>query len=195
MILGWPGGTLEGNPRMTVTASSSHGTVVTTEHAAPVRRRARTRWRSAAIALITLVAATTVAVVSAALVVSARDVWYENLQRPRWVLSAGGFVAVGTAVYLVLGLAGWRIWVRTPGSLPLTGWVVQLGLQLGWMVLFFGLWVPRWSMVEVIVLAVVALVTAVAAGRTTRLGAGLLVPALAWIGYLTAVNAVIVAWN
>jgi tryptophan-rich sensory protein len=50
-------------------------------------------------------------------------------------------------------------------------------------------------MVEVIVLAVVALVTAVAAGRTTRLGAGLLVPALAWIGYLTAVNAVIVAWN
>jgi tryptophan-rich sensory protein len=63
------------------------------------------------------------------------------------------------------------------------------------MVLFFGLWVPRWSMVEVIVLAVVALVTAVAAGRTTRLGAGLLVPALAWIGYLTAVNAVIVAWN
>jgi tryptophan-rich sensory protein len=63
------------------------------------------------------------------------------------------------------------------------------------MVLFFGLWVPRWSMVEVVVLAIAALATIVAAGRSTRLGACLLLPVLAWIGYLAAVNAVIVAWN
>ena len=180
---------------MTVTASSSHGTVVTTEHAAPVRRRARARWRSTAITLTTLVAAATVAVVSAALVVSARDVWYENLQRPGWVPSADGFVVASTVAYLVLGLAGGRIWVRAPSSLALTGWLVQLGLQLAWMVLFFGLWVPRWSMVEVVVLAIAAVATMVAARRSTRLGAWLLVPVVGWIGYLAAVNAVIVAWN
>jgi tryptophan-rich sensory protein len=63
------------------------------------------------------------------------------------------------------------------------------------MVLFFGLWVPRWSMVEVVVLAIVAVATLVAARRSSHLGAWLLVPVLGWIGYLTAVNAVIVAWN
>ena len=109
--------------------------------------------------------------------------------------SAGALVVASTVVYLVLGLAGGRIWVRAPGSLALTGWLVQLGLQLAWMVLFFGLWVPRWSMVEVVVLAVVAVATLVAARRSTRLGAWLLLPVLAWIGYLAAVNAVIVAWN
>jgi hypothetical protein len=40
-----------------------------------------------------------------------------------------------------------------------------------------------------------AIVTLVAAFRTTRLGTWLLVPDLVWVGYLIAVNAVIVAWN
>jgi tryptophan-rich sensory protein len=180
---------------MTVTASSTHGTVVTTGFPPPVSRRARTRWRSVAIALTTLVAAATLAAVTAALVVSARDVWYDNLQRPGWIPSADAFVVAATAVYLVLGLAGWRIWVRAPGSVALTAWLVQLGLHLTWMVLFFGLWVPQWSLVEAAVLAGVALATIAAARRSTRLGTALLVPVLAWIAYLVAVNAAVVAWN
>jgi len=180
---------------MTVTASSSHGTVVTTEFEAPVRRRARARWRSAAILATTLIGSATVAVVSGALVMSARDIWYDNLQRPGWVPGVGGLLLLASAFYLVLGLAGWRIGVRAPGSLALTAWIVLLGLHLGWTVLFFGLWLPRWSLAAAIVLGAVAIVTVTASRRVTRLGAWLLVPDVLWIGYLTAVNAVIVAWN
>src|SRR4051794_15296860 len=115
---------------MTVTASSSHGRVATTEPAAPVGRRARTRWRSVAIALTTLFASATLAAVTAALVVSARDVWYDNLQRPGWVPTAGAMAVGAAAVYGVLALAGWRISVRAPGSMAFTGWLIQLGLQL-----------------------------------------------------------------
>jgi benzodiazapine receptor len=180
---------------MTVTASSTHGTVVTTEFDAPVRRRARARWRSAALLATTMVAAATLATVAGALIVSARDVWFDNLQRPGWVLTAGGFLVAATVVYATLGLAGWRIWVRGPGSVALTCWLVLLGLHLAWTVLFFGLWVPRWSLVGAAVVGLMAIVTLIAASRTTRLGAWLLVPDLAWAGYLITVNAVIVAWN
>jgi benzodiazapine receptor len=180
---------------MTVTASSSHGTVVTTEFEAPVRRRARARWRSAALLAIALVASATVAAVGGALVVSARDVWFDNLQQPAWALSTWGFLVAATAMYLVLGVAGWRVWVRAPGTLVLTGWLVQLGLHLAWTVLFFGLWVPTWALGGAAVLAVVAAATLVGARRVTRLGTWLLAADLVWVVYLGAVNAVVVAWN
>jgi benzodiazapine receptor len=111
------------------------------------------------------------------------------------VPAAWVFLVGGTIVYLAAGIAGWRIWVRAPGSVAFTLWVVQLGLYLGWTVLFFGLWVPRWAFVEAVVLAIVATATTVAAWPSTRLGAALLVPYLGSIGFLLAVNAVIVAWN
>ena len=38
----------------------------------------------------------TLGAVSGALVVSARDVWYENLQRPAWVPSATSFLIVAS---------------------------------------------------------------------------------------------------
>lgn len=178
-----------------MTASSTHGTVVTTEFDAPVRRRARARWRSAAILATTMVAAATLATVTAALVVSARDVWFDNLQRPGWVPTAWGFLIAGTVVYATLGLAGWRIWARGPGSVALTCWLALLGLHLAWTVLFFGLWVPRWALGGAAVLAVAALATLAGAVRITRLGTVLLAADLVWIAYLIAVNAVIVAWN
>jgi len=182
-------------PRMTVTASSSHGTVVTTELPTPVARRARARWRSAAILATALVASATVAAVGGALVVFARDVWFDNLQRPTWVLSTWGFLVAGTTAYLALGVVGWRVWVRAPASVLFTGWLVLLGLHLAWTVLFFGLWVPRWALGGAAVLAVTALATLAGAVRITRLGTVLLAADLVWIAYLIAVNAVIVAWN
>jgi tryptophan-rich sensory protein len=62
-------------------------------------------------------------------------------------------------------------------------------------VLFFGLWLPRWALGGAVVLAVVAIVTVVASHRATRVGTWLLMLDVVWIGYLTAVNAAIVAWN
>jgi tryptophan-rich sensory protein len=179
---------------MSATARSSRGSVATNLDA-PVRRRAHDRWRSAALLAAALAATATVAAVGGVLVLFARDVWFDNLQRPAWVPAAWVFLVGGAVAYLAVGIAGWRIWVRAPGSLAFSLWAVQLGLHLGWTVLFFGLWVPRWAFAEAVVLAVVATATAVAAWPATRLGAALLVPYLGSIGFLLAVNAVIVAWN
>jgi tryptophan-rich sensory protein len=94
-----------------------------------------------------------------------------------------------------MGLAGWRIWVRAPGSIVVSLWVVQLGLGIGWTALFFGLWLPRVALLEALVLLVVACATVIAAWPRTRTGAWLLVPFVAWTGYLLALNAAIVRLN
>ena len=133
--------------------------------------------------------------ISAVLVVSARDVWFENLDRPTWGLSSQAITAAGVGLALTRGLAGWRIWVRAPGSTALTLWVVQLGIGLSWTVLFFGLWLPRWALAAAILLAVITLATIVAAWRPTRSGAVLLLPPLGWAGYLVALNAAVIALN
>jgi benzodiazapine receptor len=179
---------------MATTVPSSDETAVTIPDESS-RRLVDPRWRSVAIFSAALIGTATVTAVGAALVYSARDVWFDNLRRPAWGPPSWGFVAGSVVFYLAVGLAGWRIGVRAPGSPALTLWVVQLGLSLGWTVLFFGLWVPTWALVEAAVLLVMAVLTILAAWPSTRLGAWLLVPYVAWIGFLMAFDAAIVALN
>jgi benzodiazapine receptor len=162
---------------------------------APPLRRPHAGWRSMVILLAAVAATTTVALTGGVLIAVARDVWYDNLRQPGWAPPSWVFGSVASLVHLAVAIAGWRIWVKAPGSTALTLWVVQLGLGLGWTVLFFGLWVPRWALAESVVLAVVVAATIVASWPSSRLAAGLLVTYLAWIGVLMTLNAAIVTLN
>ena len=180
---------------MTVTASSSHGTVVTTELATPVLVAPVPVGALPPSSLTALVASATVAAVGAALVVSARDVWFDNLQRPGWVPTT--WVLPGRRHRRLPGPGGRRLAHLGAGA-GIAGphrWLVQLGLHLGVdRAVLRPLGAPLGPR-RAAVLAAVALATLVAARRATRRGAWLLLPELVWIGYLGAVNAVIVAWN
>jgi translocator protein len=158
-------------------------------------RRFHPAWRSLAILVAALAATATVAAVGAVIFVFAREPWYDNLHQPSWAPPTWLFAVLATVVPVAVGVAGWRIWVRAPGSIALSLWVVQLGLSLGWTVLFFGLWVPRWALAEAAVLVIVVAATIVAAWPRSRLAAGLLVPHLAWIMGLMTLNATIIALN
>jgi tryptophan-rich sensory protein len=143
----------------------------------------------------TLGASLAFALVGAVIVAFAREPWYDNLHQPSWAPPGWAVVVGSVIVHVALGLAGWRLWVRAPGSPPLTLWVVQLALTLGWTVLFFGLWVPRWALFEAAVLALVTATTILAAWPRSRAAAGLMVPNLAWIGLLLTLNGAILTLN
>jgi tryptophan-rich sensory protein len=136
-----------------------------------------------------------VAVVGAVLVVSARDVWYENLRRPHWAAPAAAMLVIGTVAYGALALAGWRVWVRASGSLAVTLWVVLLGLSLGWTATFFGLWQPRLSLGLAVVIFALAVTTASAAWPHTRVGGSLLVIFIVWTAYLVALSSAVATLN
>jgi benzodiazapine receptor len=179
---------------MSIDTTSPRGSIVPLVDASAVHR-AHAAWRSVAILLAAVGATATFAVVGAVIIAFAREPWYDNLRQPSWAPPGWVFAPVAIAVHVAVGIAGWRIWVRAPGSSALTLWVMQLGLSLGWTVLFFGLWVPRWALAEAAVLATVVAATIVAAWPRSRLAAGLLIPHLAWIGVLMTLNAAIVTLN
>jgi benzodiazapine receptor len=179
---------------MSIDTSSPHGSIVPVVGATRNARRRRA-WRSAVILLVSLAASATVTAVGAVIIAFAREPWYDNLRQPDWAPPDWVAAALTLVISLLVGVAGWRIWVRAPGSGALTLWVVQLGLGLGWTVLFFGLWVPRWALVESALLFAAVLATVFAAWPRSRLGAVLLLPYLAWIVGLMTLNAAIIGLN
>jgi benzodiazapine receptor len=179
---------------MSIDTTSPRGSIVPAIGASGTAAR-RLTWRSLVILLVSVAACATVAAVGGVIVAFAREPWYDNLRQPTWAPPGWVWVSVSVAIALLVGIAGWRIWVSAPGSNALTLWVVQLGLGLGWTVLFFGLWVPRWALAEAALLFVVVLATMFATWGRSRLAAVLLVPYLAWITGLMTLNAAIITLN
>ena len=162
---------------------------------APTAPGIRDGWRSIVVLLVSLAVSTTFAAIAAVIVAFAREPWYDNLRQPAWAPPGWVYAPVALALHLLVGVAGWRIWVRGTGSSALTLWVVQLGLGLGWTILFFGLWVPRWALAEAAVLLLVVVATVLTAWPRSRLAAVLLLPYVAWIIALMTLNAAIITLN
>jgi tryptophan-rich sensory protein len=161
----------------------------------PLVRRARNRWRAVALLAGVLTMVVPVAVVTAVLELFARDVWYENLRRPWWAASTAALLVAGSLLYAGLALAGWRIWLKASGSAAVSLWVVALGFSLGWTATFFGLWLPRLSLVVAATLVGVSVATAITARRHSPLAAGILLVFTGWAAYLAAVTTAVVTLN
>ena len=118
--------------------------------------------------------------------------WYAGLVKPSFNPPDWVFGPVWTALYLMIAVAGWRVWRRRgqPGArAALAAWGVQLALNLGWSFLFFGARLIGAALVEIVVLLAAIVVTAVLSWRIDRVAGGLLVPYIAWVGFATLLNA------
>ena len=124
---------------------------------------------------------------------------YLAFERPVWAPPGWAFGVVWPVLYVLIGVAAWRVW-RHAGAVraaawPLGLWAVQLVLNAAWPGVFFG-GDALWAAVAVILaLDVVVVATVVAFARVDRLAAALLLPYLAWILYATALNVAIAAAN
>ena len=94
-------------------------------------------------------------------------------------------------LYLMMGVAAWRIW-RRGGWLerrrPLTLFVVQLGLNALWTPLFFGLHQTGLAFAEILLLWGAILATWWAFRPVDRWAAALLLPYLAWVTFASVLN-------
>jgi tryptophan-rich sensory protein len=70
----------------------------------------------------------------------------------------------------------------------LTLYAVQLVLNLGWSVVFFGLRRPGAALVEIVVLLVAIGATAIAFYGVSPAAAWLLVPYLVWVAFAASLN-------
>ena len=115
--------------------------------------------------------------------------WYRNLPKPSWTPPAGLFAPVWTALYLLMAVAAWRIWVRAGlGSPAVRLFLAQLALNAGWSWIFFGLRRPGWAAAEIVALWLCLLATTIAFWNEDRLASALLWPYLAWVSFASALN-------
>jgi benzodiazapine receptor len=119
--------------------------------------------------------------------------WYEGLDRAPWNPPAWVFGPAWTALYVLMAVAAWLVAREGPGEtavqVALTVYAVQLALNLGWTLIFFGLRRPLAALIEIVVLLVAIGATAVAFHGVSPLAAWLLVPYLAWVAFAASLNA------
>ncbi len=116
--------------------------------------------------------------------------WYSGLNKPSFNPPNWVFGPVWTLLYLMMAYAAWRVWRRNgpPPGLALGLWGVQLALNLGWSLIFFGLHAPGPALVDLAVLLAAIVATALAFRPRDSLAAALLLPYLAWCSFAFALN-------
>lgn len=118
--------------------------------------------------------------------------WYQTLERsvlspPDWV-----FGPVWTTLFIFMAIAGWRVWRQEASRArrqALFVYGLQLGLNLLWSLLFFGLQQIGWSLVEIVILLLAIIVNMVLFWRLDRLAGILFLPYAAWVAFASILTA------
>lgn len=117
--------------------------------------------------------------------------WYARLNKPTWNPPGWIFGPVWTFLYTVMAIAAWLIWKRggfTQQRVALSLFLAQLLLNMLWSPLFFGLRNPMLALVDILLLWIVLLFTAVAFWKTCPRAGIMMVPYLAWVTFASALN-------
>ena len=117
--------------------------------------------------------------------------WYALLPHPPGTPPDSVFGPVWTCLYILMGIAAWRVWRAPTGNhqaaLRLWGW--QLLANALWTPAFFGLHSPALALAILLVLLVLIGRTIAAFRAHDRLAATLLVPYALWSCYAAYLNA------
>lgn len=124
-----------------------------------------------------------------ALVTRAIDTWYASLTQPPGTPPAWMFPPVWTALYVMIGVAGWLVWHRSGAARPVRLWGWQLAANALWAPAFFGLHNPPLALAIMLVLLVLIGVTIRSFVRLNRTAAWLMLPYLVWTGFAAYLNA------
>jgi len=121
--------------------------------------------------------------------------WYDALEKPFFNPPSWVFGPVWTALYVLIAIAGWRIWMIEPASRAMRAWFAQMLVNWAWSPVFF-LGELLWGALAVIVVMLALIVTfIVLARKIDRIAAWLFVPYLAWVSFATLLNLSIAVLN
>jgi len=116
--------------------------------------------------------------------------WYEALRKPPLTPPNWVFAPVWSVLYLAIAVAGWLIWrSRRHRATALALWGVQLALNAAWSFLFFGLQRQGLALLEIGVLLMFIVATAVVFFRVRPLAGALFAPYAAWVAFASYLNA------
>ena len=118
--------------------------------------------------------------------------WYADLEKPSFNPPDWIFAPVWTFLYALMGISAYLIWIRgfekTEVKIALVIFSIQLILNLLWSFLFFQLHSPFYAFIEIIVLWLFILLTAMSFLKIHRIAGFLLLPYLFWVTFAAILN-------
>jgi tryptophan-rich sensory protein len=123
------------------------------------------------------------------------DNWYAALEKPAFNPPGWLFGPVWTTLYILIAIAGWRLWQNARGSLAMKLWWLQLVLNFAWSPAFFAAHQIGLALAIILALLVVILAFIASAWRTDRTAALLFIPYAAWVAFASALNGAILGLN
>jgi tryptophan-rich sensory protein len=125
---------------------------------------------------------------------TAPDAWYAELEKPFFNPPNWLFGPVWTALYVLIGIAGWRIHRAGDGQMARLWWM-QLAVNFLWSPVFFAAHQIALALLVILVMLALILALVVLAARRLPTVAWLLAPYLLWVAYAALLNGAILVLN
>lgn len=119
---------------------------------------------------------------------TAPGAWYGGLAKPAFNPPAWLFGPVWTVLYVLIAVAGWRVWQRNRAGRPMKLWWAQLALNFLWSPVFFGAHQIGLALVVILLMLAAILAFIATAWRQHRVAAWLFVPYAAWVAFASVLN-------
>lgn len=121
--------------------------------------------------------------------------WYSGLTKaafnpPNWL-----FAPVWMTLYVLIAVAGWRLFERDRAGWPMKLWWGQLALNFLWSPVFFAAHRIGAALAVILLLLAVILAFIATTWWQDRVAAWLFIPYAAWIAFASALNVSVFALN
>ncbi len=124
--------------------------------------------------------------------------WYPALQKPWFTPPAWLFGPVWAVLFTLIGISAYLVWredSKKGMKAAMAAFDVQLGLNVIWSMLFFGLRSPLLAMADIAALWLAIIITILLFWKISKAAAALLVPYILWVSLAAALNYGILALN
>lgn len=125
--------------------------------------------------------------------------WYAGLNKPIFNPPNWLFAPVWTLLFLLMGVAAYLVYEKgwsAPGvPRALILFAVQLVFNILWSVLFFGMKLPFYAFIEIVILWGLILLNILEFYKISQPAGLILIPYLAWVSFAAALNLAIFRLN
>ncbi len=125
--------------------------------------------------------------------------WYVYLEKPSFTPPRWLFSPVWIILFVLIGISLYLLWKNSLKERAVRVAVLwfggQLGLNILWSIVFFGLKAPFLAFLEILLLWTAILITIIKAIKVSRVAGLLLVPYWGWVSFMAVLNFYLWALN
>lgn len=121
--------------------------------------------------------------------------WYATLNKPSFNPPNWVFGPVWTVLYVLIAIAGWRVWQREDLREAMWVWWAQLGLNFLWSPVFFSLQSPGGALIVILAMLTAIVMFIRLVWNSDRVSGVLFLPYLAWVSFATLLTMAVFVLN